>query len=91
MPNLPHKVEFLSAPSTEGRLFYVTMINTASRRFAYLYGPCETHQAALDTVNAVAAKAGDIDPRCAFMSFGTASLPADYGNPPVGKLNQYFN
>lgn len=67
--------------------YYVSVIDGG--RTALLLGPFQTHQEALDHVEPVRAKGGELDPRAAFYAFGTARLPDD-GIAIGGNLNKHF-
>lgn len=71
--------------------YYVTMQRTARGEVkgAWLLGPYATHQEALDLVSDGRRLAEDVDPRCAFDRFGTASihLDRDLSDFPEGRLN----
>ena len=66
--------------------YYVSVID--GRRWLLLYGPFDTHAAALAAVEMVRRLAVDVDPRAWFYAFGTARLDPDGPGPvPPGVLN----
>lgn len=74
------------------RVFYVTvrerLANDGSHdRYAFLAGPLATHQEALDLVDACSAHALAHYDRAEFYGYGTAGLPRDYPNLPLGLFN----
>lgn len=66
--------------------YYVSVKDGA--RVSFLAGPYPRHQQALDLVEAVRAKANDINSWAAFYSFGTLRTKDDYSTP--GLFNQKF-
>jgi hypothetical protein len=68
-------------PSKPRRHFYVSAIDGTKKYL--IAGPYETHAQALELVDAVKAQADKVDPRAAFMAWGTASsailIPAPLG------------
>lgn len=74
-------------PNPEPGNYYVSVID--GNRFGLLLGPFNSHQEALDKVEAVSNKAYELNPsEAAFAGFGTLRIE-DYNRP--GKLNSYFN
>ncbi len=76
----------------KSRVFYVSVLerlaNDGSRdRYAFLAGPFDTHQEALDLVDACSAHALVHYDRAEFYRYGTLSLPRDYPNRPLGLFN----
>jgi len=57
-------------------------------RFGLLLGPFNTHKEALDRVDAVRAKAIELNPWAHFYSFGTVRMKPTFKQP--GRLNQFF-
>jgi len=70
--------------------YYVSVID--GQRSARLLGPfVDDHQAALDHVEKVRAKAEEVDPRAVFYAFGTCRIPpGDVVPVRAGALNKYF-
>ena len=67
--------------------YYVTCLNGKYYRFL---GPFpNNHRAALDAVDAVRKKAEEIDPRCAFLAFGTCRTELSDDAP--GSMNDIFS
>ena len=79
------------SPDIQPGEFYVTAID--GKRYARLLGPfTNNHAGALAMVDAVRAKAEELDPRAVWWSFGTCRLPADDSIPiRAGRLNQFFS
>jgi hypothetical protein len=74
-----------SATCTDNaRRYYVTAKRDS--KYAFLLGPFETHQEALDRVEDVRKVANRLDPWTEFDAFGTGSLGGLIGYP-VGRLN----
>ncbi len=67
--------------------YFVSMVD--GNRRALLLGPLPTHREALDKVEAVRAKAEELNPWAAFYAFGTARLHDDAPDM-VGRLNSLF-
>jgi len=67
--------------------YYVTMLRGA--RVAFLAGPFDTHEAALEMVDAARDAAYEVDPFSWFDDFGTSSLKDNWAGPaPAGVLNR---
>lgn len=71
--------------------YYVSVVD--GPRKALLLGPfTNNHQAALDMVEKVRAKAEELDPRAVFYAFGTCRLEGGDKVPiRAGSLNRYFD
>lgn len=80
----------MEEPDTKEGYYYVTCVD--HNRTGFLYGPFKNdHQKALDSVDVVRNVARDKVPASFWYSFGTARLPIDYENPPVGTLNKFMD
>lgn len=66
------------------RVYYVSAQDGA--RYSLMLGPFATHEAALAQVDAVCAKACQLDPRAWFWAWGTLSALLDR----KGTMNRYF-
>lgn len=74
------------------RVYYTSVIDGDNK--ALLTGPYDTHQEALDMVDAANAKACELDHKAWFYAYGTCSIDRDkWGERPLpqGKLNQWLN
>ena len=80
----------ITQPDTRPGEYYVTAFDGS--RYAKLLGPfTDDHQAALNHVEKVRAKAEQIDPRAVFYAFGTCRIPpGDSVQVRAGVLNRYF-
>lgn len=72
--------------------YYVTMLRETrdGLKTAWLLGPYEDHETALGLVHTARELAEEVDPRCAWDAFGTASISRDcegLESFPKGKLN----
>jgi hypothetical protein len=78
------------AADTKPGNYYVSVVD--SKRYNLLLGPfVDDHKAALDHVDAVRAKAEELDPRAVFYAYGTCRLPDDDSVPlRAGLLNRFF-
>jgi len=66
--------------------YYVTVIR--DKKIGYLAGPYQNHQDAIDLVSVVREIATEIDPWCAFDTFGTVKqAPCNNGSFFTGVLN----
>ena len=76
----------MQTPDSKPGNYYVTVRRDDGEARA-LAGPFrDDHKAALDMVRAASKMAGEIDPRAAFYSFGTARTAYNYDKP--GILNE---
>ena len=78
----------IQEPDTKPGDYFVSMTNNGG--YSLLLGPFpHNHTAALELVSQARSVAEDIDPRAAFLSFGTCRLEIESGR--FGKLNEMFD
>jgi len=81
----------MQTPDTKQGEYYVSVVD--GKRTALLLGPfTNDHAKALSMVDAVRAKAEELDPRAIWYAFGTVRLPGDDSVPiRAGRLNAHFD